>query len=849
MTSFAFISFSGVDKSRAEEVLSSAPKAYFRAYQYDFAEGQALLSAMKENIRDCSAFIFLASKSSIASVWCNFEIDLAELEKIKRGLKIYVLPVEENVRVRDLPAWMQDYWISQNSGRISVIQRRFLALVEGSIADHSYFGLEARVDHARKQILNHIATYKTAPNMVFFSGAEGIGRFTTARGLIKAQLNNERFAQGPIIELADPASLESLYIRLQEDFQGPLRGKYKVELDCFRALNIEERIEATVEVLDSISREDETIYIRCRSGFFGDKGTLIDWARKLLDACRSRPTIRLMIIANRQPRKSDLASNINVAHVHVHDLPDEDVRALVQTVTLAVAGEAVTPTQQALIAIGGHPMLARHYAAALASYGPTAESQAWYDTAFEQRNMLLEFLGYESLEVNERKILYVLSWFPRVSSRTLEYVCESLGIANYQECIENLVSNSLANYYGGNYSISGPVRLVFRQMYGIGDEDIIVQVSDILSGMIGDPKNLKSDTVETVAFLLNIGGKSIPSTLERIISPSAMLQTARELYRLGRDKPGNTEHERCVTLCDAALQITDEAPIKLELMMVQSRALMRMKQFEKADAVIKTLEREFTFHSGVIRAQYFRYKREYNSAIPIYSSVIQSGINDDAVIHEYCICLREVGQFERVRDVIEEYSRRVDKNVYLLDMKASLEIGAGKFRDAEQTISKMRKLPDRNETAARKEAILVCKETQNYPKAIDVIGEAIRHIPSDNRSALGDLYATRCVIYSKLGHADLARKDLVFVRSTHRQADFVAARLSIYIQLAEGRNLEALTAFEKLENKTRLDSSLRRDILARLSEDKSLLISERSSFREQYITSSLDRTSFTEFDF
>jgi len=678
---------------------------------------------------------------------------------------------------------------------------------------------------------------------------EAIGRFTTARGVITSQLQNERFSLGPIIELSDPASLEALYIRLQEDLHGSLGVKYEAELNAFRNLSLAERLRVTLDAMETISRDDETIYIRCRSGFFGDNGILLDWARSLFEMCRDKPQIRISIICNRQPRQANTVSNHAVGHAHIHDLPQDDIRALVQTATLQSSGDAIPPTNQALIAIGGHPMLARYYAAALTKYGPTAENQAWYDTVFEQRNILLEFLGYDALQEEDRKILSILSWFPKVSSKTLERICENISISDFRIRIEDLVSGSLVNYFSGNYSISGPVRLVFRQMYGVGDEKIIAEVGEEISNLIKEEENFKTDMIETVAFLFNLHGKNLPSTIERVVSPSAMLQTARELYRVGRDKPGNAEYERCVTLCDAALQTTDEPAIISDLMIVQSRSLLRMRRFEQADIVIKNIEKRFAHRSSTIRAQYYRLKGDHSAAIPLYAAIIQSGTNDDAVIHEYCICLRETGAFEKVKETIGRFSGRVEKNIYLLDMKASLEIGAGDFRRADKTISVMRKLPDSREAAARKEAILLCKETGNYPAAAKLIGDAIRRLTDGGKGALGDLYATRCVIYSKLSQPDAARRDLAMVKGTHRQSEFVSARLAIYVMMADGENLKALNTFDALQNKTRLDNSLRRDILARLADDKNLLISDRSKFRDQYISSTLDRVSFTEFDF
>ena len=66
--------------------------------------------------------------------------------------------------------------------------------------------------------------------------------------------------------------------------------------------------------------------------------------------------------------------------------------------------------------------------------------------------------------------------------------------------------------------------------------------------------------------------------------------------------------------------------------------------------------------------------------------MIERGYTNDAIIHEYCLCLRKEGNYEEVQRVIQKFERQVAGNIYLLATKASLEIGSGDFRAAEATI-------------------------------------------------------------------------------------------------------------------------------------------------------------------
>jgi tetratricopeptide (TPR) repeat protein len=203
----------------------------------------------------------------------------------------------------------------------------------------------------------------------------------------------------------------------------------------------------------------------------------------------------------------------------------------------------------------------------------------------------------------------------------------------------------------------------------------------------------------------------------------------------------------------------------------------------------------------------------------IYRSVIERGYSDDAILHEYCLCLRKVGDYEEVQRIIDRFDRQVSRNIYLLATKASLAIGSGDFETAESTIREMARLPDSHEMAAENEAILIYKETQHYQEALDVIDAAISRAESAGIGTIPDLYATRCLINCKLGLTREAQSDAAIVKSYHRDGEFIAQRLSIHILLAQSRAQEALVSFNKLSSVTRIDILLKREILAQLMHD------------------------------
>jgi tetratricopeptide (TPR) repeat protein len=284
-------------------------------------------------------------------------------------------------------------------------------------------------------------------------------------------------------------------------------------------------------------------------------------------------------------------------------------------------------------------------------------------------------------------------------------------------------------------------------------------------------------------------------------------------------------------------------------MAVRARSFLRIRRWNDADAIIREIEAAGGRQVLSIRAQYYRFRGDYRRAAQAYSSVLQSGVTDDSIIYEFCICLRKLGDYEEVRRTIHRFSANVGRNPYLLGTKASLEIGAGEFRQAEATIRLLSTLPDRRETAAEKSAILVYKETQNYQKALTIINEAISRMGHAGSSVDPELYSTRCLICCKLDLAQEASEDMSIVRAKHRDGEAVAERLAIHILLAESKPTEALAQFNRMPNKTRIDQLLKRDILQSLLYNRSLSLTEQARVEAELDELFVRRPLFTEFDF
>ena len=110
-----FLSLSGKDREFVEQVLEHLPDGLAYFYPRSFENGEQLLSAMESRIGDAAIFVLFASKTSLSSVWVNFEIDRARIAKIKTPkMRVLVFMLDSDLSQNALPDWMREYWVPRS---------------------------------------------------------------------------------------------------------------------------------------------------------------------------------------------------------------------------------------------------------------------------------------------------------------------------------------------------------------------------------------------------------------------------------------------------------------------------------------------------------------------------------------------------------------------------------------------------------------------------------------------------------------------------------------------------------------------------------------------------------------
>lgn len=221
-----FLSLSGKDDAFVEAVWRRLPIGLAMFYRKAFHSGEYLLTEMEKCVGNSSIFVFFASHDSLRSRWVQFEIEQARLEKIQRpDLRLLVFPLTADISSGMLPPWMQRYWSPRAGYNPKDIARYITQLLKTppfappALAVRP-IGRGQLLDTATQPFQEVVARTNFAPNILIFTGLNGIGRKTFARYFVEQGLASRSTLQfGPELALPLYADLADFYRDLRQNIE------------------------------------------------------------------------------------------------------------------------------------------------------------------------------------------------------------------------------------------------------------------------------------------------------------------------------------------------------------------------------------------------------------------------------------------------------------------------------------------------------------------------------------------------------------------------------------------------------------------------------------------------------
>lgn len=582
-----FLSLSGVDANFVGNVERNIPPGMAYFYPKSFENGENLISAMVERVAESRIFVLFASRASVDSVWVQFEIERARLNKIQNpGFRYFVFPVEPGVDRAKLPAWMREAWVP-SAGHTAKDIARYLRGVLASMAELGGTilppcGRGGLIDKARREYQNATFTNKVAPGLFLFAGHAGIGRRTVKRLLIPTLFpTRPEIKYGPEFELPPHADLGDIYRAVRQELEDHFSiKKFESALAAFNDASIDEQVDEILQSMCHFADLGQAITIVVGLGLYEDRGELKPWAAALLSAAARYDQLKICLISSRKLKFKDLRPLPNVQQVDVEQLEASDIRTLILETIPIFGGTPALPNDTVIQSIGGHPTVARTVARLIAHGGPVVVDRDPKQLHDIQEEILAESLSFDRLGPVERDILSILSWVPQLNGRMMSDIIQSqhsIKPEEMAETIEFLIAGCLMQISGANYLISAPIRGMFRRKHGYGSNELRTIFARFLKAewdAAVENDELRAELFDAFVYMTALEGGTLPKEFEGLLLPSTLQDLVRDAY----DRRHMDDHalDRVVAWGMPAIDMKMDENTREEILSYLLRALVRL---------------------------------------------------------------------------------------------------------------------------------------------------------------------------------------------------------------------------------------------------------------------------------
>ena len=831
-----FLSLSGADAPFVTAVEEFLPDGLAHFYPKSFANGENLISAMEDRVAASQVFVLFASRKSLDSVWVGFEIDRARLAKIKNpNTRILVFIVDSTVLSTDLPEWMRESW-AEGAG---LTPRDVARYIRGVVAELSrlqgeVFGRGALVDAARREHEEIVLKYSDSPNVFIIAGNSGIGRRTIEREYFRAKFPAlPLITYGPSFPLAQFADLQDLYRALRQELDVRFTpDQFKEDLALFNEMDVEQQAAEIVRNLEHFAKLGQAVTFVTGNGIYEDRGTLKAWAPHLFRALEPHRRVKLAFITHRTIHDNELRGHPNILQVSVPPLQERDIRALMIAAAGEFGAQPQLPSDTVVRAIGGHPGIAKTVANTLARKGPAIVNNDLQGLFKLQEDTLAESLTYESLTDFEKDILSILSWVPQLNGNFLkDVVAKHSGATNqtFADTLDNLMRGCLVQNVDENYSISEPMRGLFRRKHGYGSSALQKAFAAELRARWDEAvqnDQLRTELLDALVYMAALEGGTLAPEFQGLLLPSTLQEVVRDTYNRGHEDEG--AFRLAVTWGALAKTMRMDETTREEILSYYVRAQTRVNDAGALDT-LKFMDSRGYRSRYYLRSFYVRHSGgDLEEAIRLLELARGAKKYMDRVIADLALCYQRLGRWRDLATLLKEEDRRVDGDPQLLDLKIGMLISQGDFRAAETSIEKLRSLPREGGRADARTARIWM---QRDGRASDAQRLLTRTLQSGGSGQIS-LRRLRAIAAAQAGDAETARRDAEFLKSRTGGAE-AAIRIEAHIALAQGDYALAHRRLAEVKAATVQDQLLRARILEAEGSDVATPLARGRALREE----------------
>lgn len=477
----AFLSHSSIDKEFVREVAAKLGRLDCIFDENSFASGNDFRKEIEKHIDNSHVFVFFASKNSLESFWCRFELDQALFNKIRGKINagiVYI--IDSNAKHQDIPSWLTTALIKKESSP-AVIARDIKSHLSRA-ADKLQWPIYLGRSHERELLeytLNPVDG-GNQPKVISIFGLPGVGRRSFIKNSIKDLYSLEKTVE---IEIEAGDDINTLCAKLADIVEPySCQDELKSIVNQIMSLSESEATDRAISNIENIVSSNELPVFYDAGGLVLDNACLPSYINRLISKIEASRNAYLVLILTRRI-SSDNAEKIEC--VPIEQLSNKAISQLLARLAQKSGINLSQKNNEDLTDyINGYPPAAYFAIKQSLIYSVEAlVNDKRKLTQFSQKRFITHIQDH-NLDNSDIHVLQVLSGFSPLPLRALLvlYPCSD---TEAHDKIYGMIDCSLIRVVDGQlYRIADPIKGAINEVFGYAEKAVINKILPPLEDFI-----------------------------------------------------------------------------------------------------------------------------------------------------------------------------------------------------------------------------------------------------------------------------------------------------------------------------------------------------------------------------
>ncbi len=662
-----FISHSSAQKDFAKAIVEKLGRDQCVLDAYDFEPAYTSISQIIDGIDRSDIFVFLVTKASLASEWCQKEVAQAEEAFRERKLRLF-LPyiIDPEVGIGDVPEWMRKTkCFNLKYFRSPVLLARDIdkKLTELEWDEIPLLRRENEIFVGRNSEINEFQTKKARKRhatCLLVSGRVGSGRHHFANRCAR-EIDRKDISLTERISLSIDEGLEDFIILLNAT-----TFLYSDEyLEDILQAGEDVKIGAAVELLNEIYRYQGRIEITDHRMIVNELGRVNDWFRKIIESPDLDRRMGVIVVSSLNPRAYEEDNIAPLVTVCLGDLSDDDRRVIFTSYleeygVNEISDEDVSYFVNLLLQ---SPVQLRQIARIIKDRGVGEAKRCAGSIRDKGDSLVSELIADFADDEAVIQFLLLLSEMEIAGYEDLKAIYGD-DYASLEKIIPNLLNRSIIFEFGPSATLlraDAAVADYLQRGKKKLDPRLRKSLDGYAHGIVNENAKLSEDPTKYMLQCREMIARG-DFKLEKLLLPSIALKSVIKLYHRGNDAGYEATAKLCGEILAKAHKINLMDAVRLDVSFYLCLSLAHLnneKEFFRHVKVFQGIRHDF------LLAFWFRQTRNYPKAKEYLEKVLAVS-NMRKARNEYVIVLTMMRRYDEAREYAsEQYEQDRDNPYYI----------------------------------------------------------------------------------------------------------------------------------------------------------------------------------------